>query len=50
MKKPERSAIRVEQHRIDTPHASYALLASFCHKAKNLYNHANYLVRHSFFE
>ena len=50
MKKPERSAIRVEQHQIDTRHASYALLASFCHKAKNLYNHANYLVRHTFFE
>ena len=50
MKKLERSAIRVEQHQIDTRHASYALLASFCHKAKNLYNHANYLVRHAFFE
>ena len=50
MTKFERSAIRVEQHRIDTLHASYALLASFCHKAKNLYNHANYLVRHAFFE
>lgn len=50
MTKLERSAIRVEQHRIDTLHASYALLASFCHKAKNLYNHANYLVRHAFFE
>ena len=50
MKKPERSAIRVEQHPIDTRHASYALLASFCHKAKNLYNHANYLVRHTFFK
>ena len=50
MTKLERSAIRVEQHRIDTLHASYALLASFCHKAKNLYNHANYLVRHAFLE
>ena len=50
MKKPERSAIRVEQHQIDAGHASYVLLASFCHKAKNLYNHANYLVRHTFFK
>ena len=50
MTKLERSAIRVEQHRINTLHASYTLLASFCHKAKNLYNHANYLVRHAFFE
>lgn len=39
---------RVEKHVIKETDPNYGLLQEFCHKAKNLYNHANYVVRNVF--
>lgn len=39
---------RVEKHLIKKHHACYPMFCEFTHKAKNLYNHANYLVRNEF--
>ena len=36
---------RVEKHTIKASDEHFAVLSDFCHKAKNLYNHANYLIR-----
>ena len=36
---------RVEKHVIKVSDEYFPLLSDFCHKAKNLYNHANYLIR-----
>ena len=36
---------RVEKHTIKTSDEHFAVLSDFCHKAKNLYNHANYPIR-----
>lgn len=47
-KKAEDSLTRVEKHIIHPSSHWFQMLASFCHLAKNLYNHANYLVRTSF--
>ena len=41
---------RVEKHIINSSDKYFSLLMSFCHLSKNLYNHANYLVRNQFFE
>lgn len=41
---------RVEKHTIRPSHPYFGLLRSFCQKSKNLYNHANYIVRQSFTE
>ena len=41
---------RVERHIINSSDSYFPLLMSFCHLSKNLYNHANYLVRNQFFE
>lgn len=43
-----KTVTRVEKHVIKETHSCYSLLQSFCHKAKNLYNHANYIVRNTF--
>lgn len=43
-----KTVIWVEKHVITKTHSCYSLLQSFCHKAKNLYNHANYIVRNTF--
>ena len=39
---------RVEKHIIKQNNAYYSLLDDFCLKSKNLYNHANYIVRQQF--
>ena len=39
---------RVEKHLIKQNNSFYPMLCDFTHKAKNLYNHANYLVRNEF--
>lgn len=39
---------RVEQYTIKKSNKYYLVLNDFCLKSKNLYNHANYLVRQSF--
>ena len=39
---------RVEKHRIKQKNEYYAMLCDFAHKSKNLYNHANFLVREEF--
>ena len=39
---------RVEKHRIKKNHVFYPMLCDFAHKSKNLYNHANFLVREEF--
>ena len=41
---------RVEKHIIKSSDIYFPLLMNFCHLSKNLYNHANYLVRERFFE
>ena len=43
-------AQRAEKHIIKSSDKYFSLLMSFCHLSKNLYNHANYLVRKHFFE
>lgn len=40
--------VRVEKHVISSSHSKYKLLIDFCHKSKNLYNHANYVIRQEF--
>lgn len=42
------SLTRVERHIIHPSSSYFSMLANFCHLAKNLYNHANYLVRSRF--
>ena len=39
---------RVEKHRIKQNHEYYPMFCDFTHKSKNLYNHANFLVREEF--
>ena len=39
---------RVEKHRIKQNNAYYPMFCEFAHKSKNLYNHANFLVREAF--
>lgn len=39
---------RVESHRIRPSSPYYKMLREFCHLSKNLYNHANYLIRQAF--
>lgn len=41
-------AQRVEKHIVRQTDHYYKMLCDFCHKAKNLYNHANYIVRQEF--
>lgn len=41
---------RVEKHIIKSSDKYFSLLMDFCHLSKNLYNHANYLVRNQFFK
>lgn len=41
---------RVEKHVIKSSDKYFSLLMNFCYLSKNLYNHANYLVRKKFFE
>lgn len=39
---------RVEKHIIKPSDINYALLDKFCFQSKNLYNHANFIMRHEF--
>ncbi|MBO4542680.1 MAG: transposase [Bacteroidales bacterium] len=39
---------RVEKHILNQNNEYYSMLDDFCLKAKNLYNHANYIVRQEF--
>lgn len=39
---------RVEKHLIKKNNSYYQMFCDFTHKAKNLYNHANYVVRNEF--
>jgi len=39
---------RVEKHIIKPSNIYYALLDKFCFQSKNLYNHANFIMRHEF--
>lgn len=39
---------RVEKHKIKQSNIYYHLIDRFCFNAKNLYNHANYLIRQEF--
>ena len=41
---------QVEKHIIKKNHSYYDMFCEFTHQAKNLYNHANYLVRKEFVE
>lgn len=41
---------RVEKHAIKKSHSYYNMFCEFTHRSKNLYNHANYLVRKEFTE
>ena len=36
---------RVEKHNISKSNGYYCILDDFCFRSKNLYNHANYVVR-----
>ena len=39
---------RIEKHIIKSNNKFYSLLDSFCFQSKNLFNHANYIVRQEF--
>ena len=39
---------RVERHVLKQNNVFYSLIDDFCFKAKNLYNHANYIIRQAF--
>ena len=41
---------QVEKHVINKNHPYYTMFCNFTHQSKNLYNHANYLVRKEFVE
>ena len=40
--------LRVEKHIIKSVSPYFDMLMDFCHKSKNLYNHANYIIRQEF--
>lgn len=42
------SNLRVEKHIIKSTNPFFEMLMDFCHRSKNLYNHANYLIRQEF--
>ena len=39
---------RVEKHIINREHPYFPMLIDKCHEAKNIYNHANYIIRQEF--
>ena len=47
-RKAEDTLTRVEQHLIRPSSPWYPMIVGFCHLSKNLYNHANHLVRNKF--
>lgn len=46
--KNKKSFMRVEKHIIKPSNLFFTMLLEFCHDSKNLYNHANYIVRNEF--
>jgi putative transposase len=44
----ETSNLRVEKHILKSANPFFDMLMDFCHKSKNLYNHANYIIRQEF--
>ena len=40
--------IRVEKHLIHSSSPYFEMISEYCHLAKNLYNHANYILRQNF--
>lgn len=42
------SNLRTEKHIIKSTNPFFEMLMNFCHRSKNLYNHANYLIRQEF--
>ena len=46
--KQEKKNSRVEKHLIRTSSPYFSKIYNFCHLAKNLYNHANYVIRQNF--
>ena len=47
-RKPKEVLTRAERHLIRPSSPWFSMLSDFCYLAKNLYNHANYLVRSRF--
>ena len=47
-RKAEDTLTKVEQHLIRPSSPWYPMIVEFCHLSKNLYNHANHLVRNKF--
>ena len=39
---------RTERHIIKSINPFFNMLMDFCHRSKNLYNHANFLIRQEF--
>ena len=44
----EASNLRVEKHVLKSVNLFFEMLMDFCHKSKNLYNHANFIIRQEF--
>lgn len=42
------SNFRTEKHVIKSTNPFFEMLMDFCHRSKNLYNHANYIIRQNF--
>lgn len=42
------SNLRVEKHVLKSADPFFDMLMDFCHKSKNLYNHANFIIRQEF--
>ena len=47
-KKTDASLTRVDKHMLSPSSPWFAMISGYCHLAKNLYNHANYIVRNRF--
>ncbi len=46
--KANETKTRIEKHIIKASDSFFPMLFDFCHKSKNLYNHANFLIRQAF--
>ena len=46
--KANETKTRIEKHIIKASDRFFPMLFDFCHKSKNLYNHANFLIRQAF--
>ena len=41
---------RVEKHKLKQNHPYFSMIDEFCFRTKNLYNHANFMVRKEFID